>query len=443
MKKSHPDGTLEEATLSFAGEKTARPEGVVVRVLDPAAPASFSLARGYCRIGKAKTCELVIDRPTVSREHAELALVEGGVMVKDLASRNGTFYLGQRVNQITLAPGSRIEIGGVAVAIEPETDGELAELEYTQDHYGELIGPSAPMRRFFGMLKRLEGSLATVLIEGESGTGKEVIARSIHAASRVAKAPFLTFDCGSVPSELIASELFGHKKGAFTGAVEAHRGLFEAADGGTIFLDEIGELPAKLQPALLRVLELGEVRPVGSEQPRRVHVRVLAATNRDLEERVREGHFREDLFFRLAVVRLHVPPLRERREDVEPIARHLARAVGIDPLPGAVVEDLKSRPWQGNVRELRNAIQAYAALGVLPRENRSKPATLNLALHETIDPRRPYAEQKDALVDAFTAAYVELLLERTGGNQSLAARLAGLDRGYFGRLAARHGKKHR
>ena len=237
----------------------------------------------------------------------------------------------------------------------------------------------------------------------------------------------------------MASELFGHKKGAFTGAAEARRGAFESADGGTLFLDEIGELPLEEQPMLLRALETGDVRPVGGDQARQVRVRVVAATNRDLEHEVEEGRFREDLYYRLAVVRLDVPPLRDRPEDIEPLARRFGAAAGVASLPDEVVERLRARPFPGNARELRNAVQAYAALGVLPEAKRSKTATLDLALGELVDVARPYASQKDDLVDRFTRLYLAQLLAHTGGNQRVAAEIAGLDRTYLGKLLAKHG----
>jgi DNA-binding NtrC family response regulator len=295
------------------------------------------------------------------------------------------------------------------------------------------------MRRLFSVLSRLEGSLATALVEGESGVGKEIVARAIHEGSSVARGPLVTLNCGALPRELVASELFGHAKGAFTGAVEARRGAFEAADHGTLFLDEIGELPLDVQPMLLRALESGEVAVVGGSTPRRVQVRVVAATNRDLESDVHDGRFREDLFYRLAVVRLRVPPLRERLEDIPALAERFGKDAGLEQVPAAILEELKSRPWPGNVRELRNTMQAYAALGVLPQGTRSKAATLDLALREMADPTTPYVDQKDAIVDRFTTAYLEVLMERTGGNQTAAARAAGLDRGYLGKLLQKHG----
>jgi DNA-binding NtrC family response regulator len=391
-------------------------------------------------VGSGTGCDIVIAEPTVSRTHLELDLVPEGIAVRDLGSRNGTFYLGQRVEKMILAIGGRLTIGGTAaLAIEADTESLQEGLEYRSDEYHRIVGTSGPMRRLFAMLTRLEGSLVSVLIEGESGVGKELIARALHDASRVSSGPCVTVNCGAIPRELVASELFGHKKGAFTGALDARKGAFESADGGTLFLDEIGELPIDIQPMLLRVLESGEIRPVGGDQARQVKVRIVAATNRNLEQEVRQGRFREDLYYRLAVVQLHVPPLRERLDDVEPLAVLFARAAGLDAIPRDVLEKLKSRSWPGNARELRNAVQAYAALGQLPEPSRGKTALLELALRELVDLGRSYAEQKDELGDQFTRLYLEALLAASGGNRTAAARVAGLDRTYLGRLLTKYG----
>ena len=297
------------------------------------------------------------------------------------------------------------------------------------------------MRKLFRTLVRLEGSTATVLLEGESGAGKELVAAAIHRGSALASHELVTVNCGALPRDLVASELFGHRRGAFTGATDHRKGAFETADGGTLFLDEVGELPLEVQPMLLRALETGEVRAVGSDRAKKVRVRFIAATNRDLKVDVETGRFREDLFYRLAVVRLRAPSLRERPEDIAPLAAHFAREAGLHDLPTAVVEQLKARAWPGNVRELRNAVQAYAALGSLPAADGPQAGALELALSQLVDVERPYVEQKDELIDRFTRLYLTALLAHTGGNQSAAARLAGLDRGYLGRLLTKHGAR--
>ncbi len=433
-----PDSTLPLGSKKQRGE--APPLGAIVRVVSaPAEPETLRLEAGaVCRIGSAPGSTIAIRDATVSRSHVELTLVDEGVSVVDLGSRNGTFYLGQRLERMTLALGSRIEVGGVLVALDLDVDALHEPAAYDGDSYAGMVGVSPAMNRLFSLLKRLEGSVASVLIEGESGVGKERVARAIHEQSSVAGGPFVVLNCGALPRELIASELFGHRKGAFTGAVETRRGAFESAHGGTLFLDEIGELPLDMQPMLLRVLETGEIRAMGEDVSRHVKVRILAATNKDLEVEVREERFREDLFYRLAVARLQVPPLRSRIEDIAMLASLFAREAEIDELRPDMLEIFKSHAWPGNVRELRNAVQAFAALGTLPRPARSKAATLGLALRELVDPRVPYAEQKDALVERFTATYLESLMEAAGENQTAAARMAGLDRGYLGKLLAKH-----
>jgi transcriptional regulator with GAF, ATPase, and Fis domain len=289
------------------------------------------------------------------------------------------------------------------------------------------------------MIVRLDGSLVPALVTGESGVGKELVARAIHAGSTVCLQSFVAINCGALPRELVASALFGHRRGAFTGAIDTRRGAFASADGGTLFLDEIGELPLEVQPMLLRALETGEVQPLGDEAPRRVRVRIIAATNRDLDEEVRAGRFREDLYYRLAVVKLQVPPLRDRRDDIEPLAAHFARAFGAPALPPDVVQRLKARPWPGNARELRNVVQAFAVLGALPDEAGSGSGGLEQSLAEIIDLSREYAAQKDELADRFTRVYLQALMAHAGGNQTAAARIAGLDRTYLGRLLVKHG----
>ena len=429
----------QTAPLPRSSEPRPSPIGALVRVLGvKSAPPMLKLKVGTCILGSGPNCDIVISEPTVSRVHVELGLVPEGVTVKDLGSRNGTFYQGQRVEKMVLALGGRINVGATAVAIDADTEALAQAPEFTGTFYRGIVGVSLPIRRLFAVLTRLEGSLATVLVEGESGVGKELVARALHEGSSVAGCPFIAVNCGAIPRELVASELFGHRRGAFSGAIDARRGAFESADGGTLFLDEIGELPIEVQPVLLRAIESGEVRPVGDDQAKHVKVRLVAATNRNLEGEVRANRFRQDLFYRLAVVRLAVPPLRERPEDVEPLARRFATNMGIGELPTGVLEQLKSRSYAGNVRELQNAIQAYAALGDLPQAS-SRLSMLEQAFSEVVDVQRPYADQKDEVTDRFTRVYLMALMAHANGNQSVAARLAGLNRSYLGRLLVKHG----
>ncbi|WP_394826454.1 sigma 54-interacting transcriptional regulator [Pendulispora albinea] len=441
MAHDPSDDGLDSATSTLIHElPDLKPLGAMLRVIEPAGLKPHRLASGKCIIGSAPTSNFVVAHPTVSRTHVELELVPDGVRVADLGSRNGTHYLGQRIERAVLSLGSRIKVGAAEIAIDADTESLEEGAAYPDDEYRNIVGASYAMRRIFATLERLEGSLVTVLVEGESGVGKELIARALHEGSEVFAGPLVVVNCGAIPRDLVASELFGHRRGAFTGAVEARKGAFESADGGTLFLDEIGELPLDVQPMLLRVLETGELRAVGADGVRRVRVRVVAATHRMLEEEVEAGRFREDLFYRLAVVRVRIPPLRERPEDIEPIARRLAEQAGVKSLPPQIIEQLKSRTFRGNVRELRNVVQAYAALGYLPGDKAAaSEGALAAALSAYVDLDRPFLAQKEALVEEFTTVYLRALLSRTQGNQSAAARISGLDRTYLGRLLARHG----
>ncbi len=417
----------------MVGALVRGPEGI-------AEPQEFRLTDGICRIGSGPGNDIELRDRTVSRNHAELSLGPGGVVVRDLGSTNGTFYLDHRIGEAVLALGTSVRFGAITMRLEPDTEGLLAELEYAETSYRGVLGTSVRMRTLFALLRRLESSLATVLIEGESGAGKEGIASAIHSGSPVASGRLVVLNCGAVSRELIASELFGHKRGAFTGAIDNRKGAFEAADGGTLFLDEIGELPLDVQPALLRALEASEIKPVGSDEVRKVRVRVLAATHRDLEAEVAQGRFRQDLFYRLAVVRVQIPPLRARPEDIPQLAEHFAQKLGLPSVPRAVMDELRARQWPGNARELRNALEAYAAVGQLP------PAAAAAALLDAesffkaiVDPARPYGEAKEEMVEDFTRAYIKALLAYTNGNQAAAARVARMDRTYLGRLIAKYG----
>lgn len=424
----------------------AKPLAVVVR-----APgiSEFRLNSGSCVIGSAPGCDIILQDPTVSRRHVELSLVREGVRVRDLESSNGTFYLGQRVSDMVLGIGSHLDCGNARFFIEADAQALEEQEPFAYSEYGPILGNAACMRRLFAILSRLEGSLATVLVEGESGVGKELVAQAIHQLSAVSSGPLVPINCGSISRELVGSELFGHKRGAFSGATEDRKGAFETAAGGTLFLDEIGELPLEVQPALLRVLESGEVRRIGSDRTERVRVRVVAATNRNLESEVQAGRFRPDLYYRLAIVRLSVPPLRERSEDIVPLARRFGQQLGTDSLPSDFLERLIHHSFPGNVRELRNLVEAFVAVrampgkpaGGAPTETTSGLSVSGSSIRLEIDPKKPYIEQRDTLVEEFTREYLRLLMEETNQNQTAAAKIAGLDRTYLGRLLAKHAKR--
>jgi len=296
------------------------------------------------------------------------------------------------------------------------------------------------MRKLFAFLAKVAASEINVLIEGESGTGKELVAAEIVQRGPRAERPFVIVDCGAISPNLVESELFGHVRGAFTGAERDRVGAFETADGGTVFLDEIGELPLELQPKLLRTLEAKEIRRVGETRPRKVNVRVIAATNRDLEREVNRSRFREDLYFRLAVMSVRVPPLRERLEDLPILIRGFLSTLGVpdqlELFPARVLSELAAHDWPGNVRELRNYVERTVVLKEpLPAGTRqtSPPSDVDLRL--------PFKVAKDAVVDAFERSYIAALLDEAGGNISRAARKAGMDRMYLHRLVQKHGLK--
>ena len=276
---------------------------------------------GRTTIGSAPGAQVRIADREVSRLHAELEPSDRGTWVRDLGSRNGTSVENLQVGAALVPDGARIRMGGTEVVLRYPAAASPVEL-WPGDRFGGLLGASTPMRELFAQMARVAQTDAPVLILGETGTGKELAARAIHDASARAAGPFVIVDCAALASSIIEGELFGHARGAFTGAVSAKRGLFETANGGTMFLDEIGDMGPKMQAQLLRTLQDGEVKPVGGSEPIRVDVRIVCATNKDLDEEVKAGRFREDLYFRINVVTVHLPPLRDRREDVPILVAH-------------------------------------------------------------------------------------------------------------------------
>ncbi len=399
-------------------------------------------------VGSDDRCAITLADQAVSRLHAVFRSTAGGVVVRDLGSFNGTFLGGVRVNEGAVPVGAPVRMGDTVLAIYPRWhQQEVAPSDAIQ--FGELIGKSLLMREQFALMERVALTDLTVLIEGESGTGKELAARSIHAASDRADGPYVVFDCGSVPRDLAESELFGHARGAFSGAVDERPGLFQEADGGTICLDEIGELPLELQPKLLRVLETGEIRAVGSDSPRKVDVRVLAATNRVLADEVGQGRFRGDLLFRLEVFRVTLPPLNRRREDVPLLIRHFLDGILApdDDISGENLNKLLSYDWPGNVRELRNNLLRAATLANRPGAAPARfdelvfnlgPVGKSTASGESpILPgllALPYKEAKEQLLATFDREYIQVLLQQNPDNLTKAARAAGLSRKHLYQL---------
>jgi DNA-binding NtrC family response regulator len=418
-------------------------EGCVLYVAEgPASCAgrSLRLLEGCAVVGASSECDFVLDEPSVSRRHVEITVRPDGIEIRDLESTNGTFYLGQRLSLARLSPGSRFFIGRCGIDILPLGLSFRAIPPAAEERYGELVGKSHAMRRLFTLLRRLEQSEAPILILGETGTGKELVARAIHDKSARSGKPYVVIDCGNVQQDLVRSEIFGFKKGAFTGADEDRMGAFESAAGGTVFLDEIGELPLALQPSLLRVLETKQIQRIGETTPRPVDVRILAATHRDLKQEARAGRFREDLFYRLAVVDLTIPPLRDRADDIPLLAQHLASQLSgyrRPELPELLIQRALSSDWPGNVRELRNVIHRWLALGILELggEIVELDPGAEAAPPEGIAPFKLAREQ--ALAE-FEKDYLVRLWSECGGNLSKAARVAGIDRKYLRELLRRH-----
>ena len=438
------------------------------------------------RVGTRENNRLLLSDKSVSGYHLEIARTPssqpqrgatagfgGGWRLRDLGSTNGTFVGGLRVYDIQVRSGTLISIGRSKLRLEALDDEPVRAALHPAGRFGDMVGHSVPMRRLFSRITQVAASTATVLITGETGTGKEAVAEALVQAGPRASAPFVVIDCSALPGNLIESELFGHVKGSFTGAHSDYRGAFERADGGTVFLDEIGELPLDLQPKLLRVLERREVRRVGSERTRPIDVRVVAATNRALASEVNEGRFRQDLYFRLSVVNLHIPPLRERREDIPLLIEHfynqlLARHPGKGRVPS--LSEISERllggsstgsggdyAWPGNVRELRNTVERAFHVPdedpvvAVPRpfdiadpRRVSSPSASSIAGDDTtvppfpIDLAVPFKTAKQQLIDGFEKRYLAALLRAARGNISEAARRAQLDRMHLYKLITQH-----
>jgi DNA-binding NtrC family response regulator len=395
-------------------------------------------------VGSHPKNDLVLSDPAVSRFHFRLSRSGRGWAITDTGSTNGTRVDGVRARDADLTlPTCKIEVGGSVL--------RARELEPTEEElpaavrFGSLHGASVAMRRLFDLIGRAAPTDANVLLEGESGTGKELVAKELVRRSKRADKPLVIVDCGAISPNLIESELFGHVRGAFTGADRPRVGAFEEANTGTLFLDELGELPLDMQPKLLRALESREVRKVGENQLRKVDVRVIAATNRNLEREVNQGRFREDLYFRLSVVTLRLPALRERIDDLPLLVSAILASLHANqhaPLftPELLAEMARS-DWPGNVRELRNYVERRIVLGPgaspEPPALRGSPPQAAQAIKIDVD--TPFKKAKEELVHAFEESYVKAVLEWAQGNISRAARKAQVDRMYLHRLLNNHG----
>jgi two-component system, NtrC family, response regulator GlrR len=438
------------ATVTHAEARPA-PKGTTVRrfrvtvVEGPSRGVAWQSTGDRCSIGSHHRNDLIVEDPTVSRFHCEIAVDEGGVRVRDLKSRNGTVLDGVAVLEGFLRVGSLLRLGKTVVRFELGMETNRLSLA-EETRFGSLTGVSPAMRATFAMLSRAAESDATVLLEGETGTGKSQAAHSIHAKGARGEGPFVIVDCGAIHGSLLESELFGHEKGSFTGAMDRRVGAFEEATGGTLFLDEVGELPIDLQPKLLRAIEAREVRRVGSNTYRPVNVRVIAATNRDLRADVNVGRFRADLYFRLAVVTIGMPPLRRRPEDIPAIAEEIVVSLRA-PKEAAhalrspeFLAQLRNAAWPGNVRELRNYIERCLILRTIePAYGDGDGGGEAAEDGFVVDPTAPYASERErALVD-FERRYFKALLRLHDGKVARAAGAAGMDRTYLYRLLRRHG----
>jgi transcriptional regulator with GAF, ATPase, and Fis domain len=384
-------------------------------------------------LGSHEGNTLILHDPTVSRFHARIELVPDGFLLSDLDSTNGTFVDGLRVTGAYLPPRARIGLGEAVVSFEVEREETTLGI-LDGDRLGGLVGGSPGMRRLLREVQQVAPAPSTVLILGETGVGKEVVAQELHRHSPRASGPFVVVDCAGLPESLIESELFGHERGAFTGADRARAGAFEEAHGGTLFLDEIGELPLSTQAKLLRAIEARTVKRLGANEYRDVDVRLLAATHQDLARLCNQRRFREDLYFRLAVFPLRVPPLRERLEDLPLLVNSILDELGS---PGVRFDDelmavLRARRWPGNVRELRNVVQRALALGpeAVAEDHAAAPPS---------GPEEPFKVAKARAIESFEKAYLADLLARHRGNVAQAARAAEVDPAWIFRLVKRHG----
>ncbi|MFO0566707.1 MAG: sigma 54-interacting transcriptional regulator [Polyangiaceae bacterium] len=432
------DGNADPVTRLVERTQSVPVVSAELRVIDgPDRGLVAEVGAQALRVGTGAGCQLRLTDPTVSRLHCELRARDDELRLRDTGSTNGTFVDGVRVYDAAIGSGASIRVGSTVLRVELAREPMHVQVS-ERTSMGELLGTSVALRRVYTLIERAAASQATVLIEGETGTGKELVARAVHAESARRDRPFVAVDCGAIADGLIESELFGHVRGAFSGAVQTRAGLFEEAAGGTLFLDEVGELPLALQPKLLRVLERREVRRVGANASTPVDVRVLAATNRSLAESVNEGSFREDLFYRLSVFEIALPPLRARREDIAVLARHYYSTFADVPMPESLLPSLLSRGWPGNVRELRNFIERTVAMGYSGSEPAPLPAP-SAALESAVPVHLPLKEARVAWSEQFELLYARAILARGGGNVTRAAELAGINRRTLQRMLARVG----
>ena len=431
-----PQGDAPTSDRRFQLVVTSGPDKGKSFTLDPDAPLR-SL------IGQSPTCVVRLTDKAVSRRHAALERVGAVLRITDLDSTNGTFVDRVKVREADLQGDEFIRVGSSMLRVQT-TQTPFAALPEEQ-HFGRLLGSSREMRRLYPLCRKLAQSDVPVIVEGETGTGKEVLAEALHEEGPRAKKPFVVFDCTTCSSSLVESELFGHERGAFTGAAQQRKGVFEQADGGTLFIDEIGDLELALQPKLLRAIERSEIRRVGGDKWIQVNVRIIAATRRNLDREVEAARFRDDLFHRIAVSRIELPPLRHREDEIRFLVEHFWRELGgrEEELTRDLLNRWEASPWPGNVRALRNAVARQIALGdfSLPPLPETMPASSPTSgsdpytqiIHEGL----PYPQARDRVLAEFEQRYVEHVLAQHGGDAAAAAAASGIGRRYFQKLRAR------
>ncbi len=421
----------------------------------------YPLTKPVVHLGKRQDCDIVLSDPTVSRDHCEIVLQAEGYVLRDLGSTNGTFCDGTRAREIFLQPGMIIRLGKTQMRVQPVSQ-QAGFLPSDKNQFGRVLGNSMKMKEIFSILEQIAPTDATVIVEGETGTGKEVIARSIHENSHRHEKPFIVVDCSIIAENLIESELFGNEKGSFTSASNTRQGAFEVANGGTVFLDELGELSLTLQPKLLRVLEERSIKRVGSNKPINIDVRIVAATNKDLKAEVSKGKFREDLYFRLSVVKVRMPPLRERKEDIPLLVTHFLSKTATNFPPGVeprisheMMSTMIAHYWPGNIRELRNVIERAIYLSKdgqlrIPLFAGGEDMEITKAVDTVelssvgVDPisgliGMSFSEAKDKWIELFERRFISELLSRNSGNVSKASRDARMDRKYLKKLMDKYG----
>ena len=440
---SEPVGTVLMLDSERGPGVLSAPRYRVCVLAGPDAGKEATAVDGRLTVGTAPGADLRLTERTVSRFHVELEATAAGIVIRDLDSTNGTYLGAVTVHEIVAKDALDFDVGRTRLRLAIGAERTVVPTA-EQGSFGPLIGASAPMRAIYSVLERAAPTTAPILIAGESGTGKELAARAAHQASSRAQQSFEVVDCGGLPPTLIESELFGHVRGAFTGASTDHEGAFERANGGTLFLDELGELPLELQPKLLRVLGEGEFRRIGGKSTQRTDVRIIAATNRDLRREVNSGQFRSDLYYRLAVIQIRMPPLRERLEDLREIVSALleeigrSRGVQVDVPPDAeLLATLAKHSWPGNVRELRNYLENLVILRTPPAFPSDQEAGVGRELGGLLEGIE--AAPFELARARFEELYLRRLLEHTGGNVAEAARRASVSRATLFRLIRRHG----